>query len=75
MTDNLDLYAQWDDEYHPFYYTGSIQTFTAPYTGTYKLECWGAQGGGNSTYKGGAGGYSSGLYHMTKGTKLYVQVG
>ena len=28
-----------------FDYTGGIQTFTAPDTGTYKLEVWGAQGG------------------------------
>ena len=26
-------------------YTGDVQTFTAPYTGTYKIELWGAQGG------------------------------
>ena len=28
-----------------FDYTGDEQTFTAPISGTYKLEIWGAQGG------------------------------
>ena len=31
-----------------FDYTGDAQTFTAPYTGTYKIQCWG--GCGNTVY-------------------------
>lgn len=38
-----------------FIYTGNVQTFTAPVTGTYTFEVWGAQGG-TSGY-GGKGGY------------------
>lgn len=53
-------------------YTGSIQTFTAPVSGTYKVELWGAQGGGE---KGGMGGYTSGLITLVKGEKLFVNVG
>ena len=53
-------------------YTGSIQTFTAPVSGTYKVELWGAQGGGE---KGGMGGYTSGLIALVKGEKLFVNVG
>lgn len=36
-----------------FDYTGEIQEFTAPVAGYYKLETWGAQGGGSKTYTDG----------------------
>lgn len=36
-----------------FGYTGGVQTFTAFKEGTYKLETWGAQGGGSKTYTDG----------------------
>ena len=32
-----------------FNYTGSLQTFTAPADGVYKLQVWGAQGGSYDT--------------------------
>ena len=52
------------------------QVMTVPKAGYYKLEVWGAQGGdGNSSRKGGYGGYSSGSVYLTAGTKLYVNVG
>ena len=56
-------------------YTGSVQTFTAPHTTTYKLEVWGAQGGTNSNggATGGKGGYSKGKIN-TK-TNFYICVG
>lgn len=57
-----------------FDYTGSVQTATlAP--GTYKLECWGAQGGTYSSYIGGYGGYSKGTITLTEATTVYVSVG
>ena len=43
-------------ESQEFGYTGGVQTFTVPYTGVYKLEVWGAQGGSVSGYAGGKGG-------------------
>ena len=46
-------------------------TFTAPVAGTYKLEAWGAQGGGT----GGTGGYSSGTINLNRNDSLYVYVG
>ena len=46
-------------------------TFTAPIAGTYKLEAWGAQGGGT----GGTGGYSSGTINLNRNDSLYVYVG
>ena len=40
------LYAQWDKvETKVFNYTKTIQTYTVPANGRYKLEVWGAQGG------------------------------
>ena len=45
-------------------HTGSVQTFTAPSATTYKLEVWGAQGGGN----GGKGGYSIGNISLISST-------
>ena len=64
------------DESIGFDYSGDIQTFIAPKSGTYKLEVWGAQGGqGNSDVHGGYGGYSVGVINLTQGDTLYVCVG
>ena len=57
--------------------SATVQTFTAPATGTYLLEAWGAQGGkgsSTSTY-GGQGGYSKGTIELNAGDKLYSVVG
>ena len=62
-----------------YVYTGDYQEFVAPYTGEYKLEVWGAGGGGQhqagSAGVGGLGGYSKGLINLRKGDKLYIYVG
>ena len=51
-------------------------TYNVPDSGRYKLEVWGAQGGSyNSSYKGGYGGYSSGVVNLVAGNTLYVNVG
>jgi len=51
-----------------FNYTGSVQSFTAPTTGVYTLEAWGAQGGNDpqspGTIFGGRGGYASGEVYL-----------
>ena len=57
-----------------FGYTGAVQSITLP-KGTYKLECWGAQGGTYSSYIGGYGGYSKGTITLAKTTTVYVSVG
>ena len=57
-----------------------MQTFTAPISGNYKLEVWGAASG---TYMvngillecSGRGGYSFGYYEMQKNRTIYVSVG
>ena len=62
-----------------FGYTGSAQTFTAPVSGYYTLEAWGAQGGNDpvnpNTSLGGRGGYAKGDVYLNAGSTLYVYVG
>lgn len=64
-----------------FDYTGAVHSVTLP-KGTYKLECWGAQGGNRSqdsasaTVTGsGLGGYSIGTLTLTQLTTCYIYVG
>lgn len=64
-----------------FQYTGEVETFIVPATGYYKLECWGAEGGGrrlsgnSDSGLGGLGGYASGVLLLQKGEILYISVG
>lgn len=60
---------------HNFTYTGAMQRFTAPVTGTYELEVWGAEGGSYLDGIGGKGGYSRGKVKLNKGETIYVYVG
>ncbi len=59
-------------------WNNGIYTVTLP-QGTYKLEVWGAQGGGRSGVDangaGGYGGYSSATLTLTTKTTIYVVVG
>ena len=57
-------------------YSGDYVTISLP-AGTYKLECWGAQGGSfNTSYIGGKGGYSYGSLTLTAAaTTLYLYAG
>ena len=63
------------DEEIVFAYTGGVQTFTAPVSGFYKFELWGAQGGDNGTVAGGNGAYTSGVLQLQQDQVLYVYVG
>lgn len=64
------------DDSFVYDYTGDVQEFTAPQSGSYKIELWGAQGGTtNGSYPGGKGAYTSGEIDLTKGDKLYIYVG
>ena len=62
-----------------FSYTGNPQEFVVPIQGKYKLEVWGAEGGGDhlQQYLGpsGKGGYSTGVVELKSSEKLYVYVG
>jgi len=61
-----------------FSYTGDVQSYTVPFTGTYKIECWGAEGGDDPN-KGGAlpgkGAYTSGYINLTSGKQLFLYIG
>ena len=57
-----------------FEFTGKEQSFTAPYSGYYQMEVWGAAGG-KDDHDGGKGGYSTGTVYLSQGDKLYVYVG
>lgn len=52
-------------------YSGTYKSITLS-AGAYKLECWGAQGGGNS---GGKGGFSTGILSLPSSTTIYIIVG
>ena len=61
---------------YDFDYTGGEQIFTAPVSGTYRLETWGAQGGDyDENFLGGIGGYSLGYIFIENSTKLYISTG
>ena len=58
-------------------YSGSAKSITLP-KGTYKLECWGAQGGAgsySSSGTAGKGGYSYGTLALSSSTTLYLYTG
>ena len=60
-------------------YTGRVESFTAPVSGEYKMECWGAQGGytvHNNLYGyGGKGGYAVGNFLISINQVVFVVVG
>ncbi len=71
-----NLYFYQGDTVFNFDYTGSEQTFTAPVSGIYKLETWGAQGGSYSNeYYGGYGGYSKGEINLLEKQTVNIVVG
>lgn len=61
-----------------FVYTGAIQTWTAPRTGEYVIDVWGAQGGSDTVCCGKYGGKGVGVgatFDLTAGETLDVFVG
>ena len=61
-------------------YTGDVQEFTVPQTGTYTIQAWGASGGhaicnDNVCGTPGKGGYAAGIISLNAGDKLYIYVG
>lgn len=78
------IYRGWE-----YGYTGGAQTWQAPCAGTYKMECWGAQGGNGWAYdeitndpiypEYGKGGYTYGEFTQEPfseyGTRFYIYVG
>ena len=68
-----------------FSYTGEVQEFTAPYTGHYAIQLWGADGRAGAfrwawldftdTNKGGEGGYIVAQIYLKRGETISVRVG
>ena len=80
MTKDIESEAEFYYFSHYWKYTGKVETFTAPEKCDYKLECWGAQGGGiidqGKVTPAKGGGYSYGtLKNVGKGNQLFVCVG
>lgn len=83
---NLENYEKKLEEYNnsntdvEFDYTGNVQEYVVPSTGSYRIELWGA-GGGEDNYAStllsnqGRGAYTTGIINLEKGTKIYVYVG
>ena len=63
-----------------FPFTGDFYSWSAPITGTYTLEVWGAQGGdagynGTVMLAGGKGGYAKGNLNLTATNAISIYVG
>jgi len=58
-----------------FAYCGACQTVTLPWYGTYKLQVWGAAGGGWGNHAATPGGYSYGNKTLDASSPLFVCVG
>ncbi len=63
--------ADWVGDVENFDVAGGIQKFTVPEDGVYRIEAWGAQGGGN----GGRGAYMAGDFDLVQGEVLEILVG
>ena len=78
--ENIEVTAKWyipEPDLSPktFEYTGSVQEWTAPVSGYYKLEAWGAEGASSAADSAGKGAYTSGTIYFEKGETVYVYVG
>jgi hypothetical protein len=60
---------------YEFSYTGNIVEFTVPTSGTYKIEAWGAMGGGGTALIGPKGAYSKSFVLLSKDERIKILVG
>jgi hypothetical protein len=66
--------AESDDGVFTFKYVGEVITnFEIPISGTYKIEAWGASGGGLNTAPKGA--YSKSFVYLNKSERIQILVG
>jgi hypothetical protein len=66
--------AESDDGVFTFKYVGEVITnFEIPISGTYKIEAWGASGGGTNAAPKGA--YSKSFVTLNKGERIQILVG
>jgi hypothetical protein len=64
-----------ENDVYEFYYTGNIVEFTVPTSGTYKIEAWGAMGGGSNSEIGPKGAYSKSFVMLNKDERIKILVG
>jgi hypothetical protein len=64
-----------EDGIYEFPYTGSIVDFTVPTSGIYKIEAWGAMGGGGTTLMAPKGAYSKSFVLLSKDERIKILVG
>jgi prepilin-type N-terminal cleavage/methylation domain-containing protein len=57
-----------------FNYMDNVQEWTVPYAGRYKLEVWGARGGGFNSLQA-SGGYATGEINLNHDIVLYIHTG
>lgn len=57
-----------------FDYKGETETYVVPIAGKYKIQLWGASGGGTAIMSG-KGGYTVSEYNLDAGDTLYINVG
>ena len=74
-TVNIDLTQKAPNVVYNYDYTGAPQSFNVPIAGTYKIECWGAQGSNSGPRYGGKGAYCSGDINIQTNRTLYIYVG
>lgn len=58
-----------------YQYTGAAQQFTAPYTGKYQFDLYGAQGTAYGAYTGGKGGRVTVTLSLSRGDTVEIYVG
>ena len=65
--------SQSEEGKYPFSYEGKIVDFVVPATGIYRIEAWGARGGGTETAPKGA--YSKSIVSLKENEKIQILVG
>ena len=73
-TSNFE-YALSSTEVNSLEYIRGAYLLTVPVTGSYKVELWGAAGGGADPGKGGKGGFISSNINLTSGTQYLLVIG
>lgn len=71
-----DLSNYYNQKVWEFSYVGEGKQWKVPFDGTYRMECWGASGGGGPTIGTSCcGGYVSGVISLTKDQDFYIYTG
>lgn len=76
IEEELNRYSLTGTEFSPTDIQGEAQEYIVPYgkAGWYRIELWGAAGG-DSSARGGAGAYTSGVIYLEENTILYFYIG